>query len=87
MMIALPNQDKTWTVTLFMPFKNFDKLKTSQEILFFFEKHFIDAIDLIGEKRLIEDFGKTKPQHLVSVKVGKNMSKKSNNKTLMQGKI
>ncbi|KAG4067638.1 hypothetical protein HA402_005410 [Bradysia odoriphaga] len=68
MMIALPNQDKTWTVTLFMPFKNFEKLKSSHDILQFFEKHFVDAIPLIGEKRLIEDFARTKPQHLVSVK-------------------
>lgn len=52
-----------------MPFKNFEKLKTSQEILWFFEKHFADAVPLIGEKRLLEDFSKTKPQHLVSVKV------------------
>ncbi|KAJ6641160.1 Kynurenine 3-monooxygenase [Pseudolycoriella hygida] len=68
MMIALPNQDKTWTVTLFMPFKNFEKLKSSQDILLFFEEHFADAVPLIGERRLIEDFAKTKPQHLVSVK-------------------
>lgn len=54
-----------------MPFKNFDKLKTSEEILLFFEKYFIDAIPLIGEKRLVDDFRKTKPQHLVSVKVYK----------------
>lgn len=52
-----------------MPFTNFEKLKTPEEILLFFEKHFADAISLIGEKRLIDDFRKTKPQHLVSVKV------------------
>lgn len=69
MMIALPNQDNSWTVTLFMPFANFHKLTTYKELLNFFEYNFMDAIPLIGEKRLVEDFFKTKPQHLVSVKV------------------
>lgn len=68
MMIALPNQDRTWTVTLFMPFENFASLTTSQELLDFFGLHFADAIPLIGEERLIKDFFKTKPQHLVAVK-------------------
>jgi len=36
MMIALPNQDKTFTVTLFMPFTNFEKLETPEEIVNFF---------------------------------------------------
>lgn len=69
MMIALPNQDCSWTVTLFMPFTNFEKLRTADELLAFFEQYFPDAISLIGEKRLIDDYFRAIPQHLVSVKV------------------
>lgn len=69
MMIALPNQDKTWTVTLFMPFKIFESLETPDNILQFFRKHFPDSIPLIGEKRLIADVLKLKPQSLLAIKV------------------
>jgi kynurenine 3-monooxygenase len=68
MMIALPNQDRTWTVTLFMPFENFAEIKSSEKLLSFFETFFADSIPLIGEERLIKDFFKIKPQHLVAVK-------------------
>lgn len=68
MMIALPNQDFSWTVTLFMPFKNFDEIKSSSDLLQFFSTYFPDSISLIGEERLIKDFFKTKPQHLVAIK-------------------
>lgn len=69
MMIALPNQDYSWTVTLFMPFKNFSSITTHEELLSFFEQYFPDSIPLIGKERLIKDFFKTKPQSLVSIKV------------------
>ena len=69
MMIALPNQDKSWTVTLFMPFDNFTALKNESDVLDFFEIYFHDVIPLIGEKRLVMDFFKTSPQFLVSIKV------------------
>lgn len=69
MMIALPNQDKSWTVTLFMPFSNFEQIKTIDNLLEFFTEYFPDSIDLIGKKRLIDDFFKATPQYLVSVKV------------------
>lgn len=68
MMIALPNQDKSWTVTLFMPFNNFNSLATSVDLIKFFEKYFPDAIPLIGKEKLIEDFYNTKAQALISVK-------------------
>jgi kynurenine 3-monooxygenase len=68
MMIALPNQDFTWTVTLFMPFENFNDIKTSDDLLSFFGTYFVDSIPLIGEECLIKDFFKTRPQHLVSIK-------------------
>jgi kynurenine 3-monooxygenase len=62
-------QDKTWTVTLFMPFVNFNEIKSPAELLEFFKKYFPDSIKLIGEERLIKDFFKIKPQSLVMVKV------------------
>ena len=57
MMIALPNLDKSFTVTLFMPLKgriSFDKIKTKKHIERFFATYFIDAIKLMPN--LIEDF-------------------------------
>ncbi|GFR12009.1 kynurenine 3-monooxygenase [Trichonephila clavata] len=68
MMIALPNQDKSYTVTLFMPFAMFDKLKTPEKLLEFFTEHFPDSIPLIGKDKLVTDFFKTPPSPLVSVK-------------------
>lgn len=68
MMIALPNQDRTWTVTLFMPFANFSGIKCEDDLVSFFKRYFPDAIGLIGRERLIKDFFKTKPQSLVMVK-------------------
>lgn len=37
MMIALPNQDKSWTVTLFMPFEIFHGLSTPEKLIDFFQ--------------------------------------------------
>lgn len=49
MLIALPNQDHSYTVTLFMPFEWFDSIDTDDKLLQFFGKHFPDAVPLIGE--------------------------------------
>lgn len=68
MMIALPNQDRSFTVTLSMPFDMFSKIQTKSQLLDFFRENFGDALPLIGEEQLVKDFFKTKPQHLVSIK-------------------
>ncbi|XP_037897101.1 kynurenine 3-monooxygenase isoform X2 [Glossina fuscipes] len=68
MMIALPNQDKSFTVTLSMPFKVFADIKTPKDLLEFFIKYYIDALPLLGEEKLIKDFFKSKPQYLLSIK-------------------
>ncbi|XP_050685674.1 kynurenine 3-monooxygenase [Leptidea sinapis] len=68
MMIALPNQDCSWTVTLFMPFINFKQIDTESKLLEFFEKYFPDSIPLIGEKKLIEDFFAGNAQSLITIK-------------------
>ncbi|KAL3183690.1 hypothetical protein MRX96_033779 [Rhipicephalus microplus] len=49
MLIALPNQDKTYTATLFMPFAVFDGLTDRHKLLSFFDKYFPDAVPLIGQ--------------------------------------
>lgn len=69
MMIALPNQDKTWTVTLFMPFSNFGDLSDKHKLLQFFERHFPDAVPLMTRERLERDFFATQPSPLISIKV------------------
>uniref|UniRef100_A0A2K6MHH9 Kynurenine 3-monooxygenase n=1 Tax=Rhinopithecus bieti TaxID=61621 RepID=A0A2K6MHH9_RHIBE len=68
MMIALPNMSKSFTCTLFMPFDEYDKLVTSNDVIDFFQKYFPDAIPLIGEKLLVQDFFLLPAQPMISVK-------------------
>ncbi|EEB16860.1 Kynurenine 3-monooxygenase, putative [Pediculus humanus corporis] len=68
MMIALPNRDKSWTVTLFMPLKNFQELKKPETLLKFFQINFPDALNYMTEDGLIRDYFSTVPSHLVSIK-------------------
>ncbi|PZC82837.1 hypothetical protein B5X24_HaOG209622 [Helicoverpa armigera] len=68
MMIALPNQDASWTVTLFMPFSKFKNLDTEEKLIAFFDKYFPDSIPLIGKDKLIEDFFAGSPSPLVAIK-------------------
>lgn len=68
MLIALPNQDKSFTCTLFMPNEMFLQIKTPNQVLEFFEKYFIDALDLIGREKLIETYFSTKPFPLMTIK-------------------
>ncbi|CAG7721512.1 unnamed protein product [Allacma fusca] len=68
MMIALPNQDGSFTVTLFMPFQNFDEISSPEDVKSFFRKEFPDALDLIGEELLISDFLSSSPSALISIK-------------------
>jgi kynurenine 3-monooxygenase len=52
MLIALPNLDGSFTVTLFLAFNgeySFDKLNTEKETIAFFEKHFADALKLMPD--------------------------------------
>ena len=48
---------------------SFNMLKTSDQLLTFFEGNFPDALDLIGKKDLIESYFSIKPAPLVSIKV------------------
>jgi len=68
MMIGLPNQDKTFTMTLFMPTQTFSGITNEGNLLDFFKKHFPDSIDLIGSDSLCSQYFSTRPSPLISVK-------------------
>lgn len=68
MMIALPNLDHTFTVTLFMPFKMFESIDTEEGLLAFFMKHFQDSVAKIGANRLVHDYFNNPTGSMVSVK-------------------
>lgn len=69
MMIALPNNDCTFTGNVFAPFRILEALDTPEKLLDFYRKYMPDATQLIGEKKLIEEFFQTTPKTLISIKV------------------
>jgi len=66
MMIALPNTDGSFTMTLFYSYTGFDALKTKEDVLAFFKKDFPDAVPLMPT--LAEDFFANPTGALVTVK-------------------
>ena len=54
MLIALPNLDGSFTVTLFLSYADFEKLNSKETINAFFEEHFPDALALIPN--ILEEF-------------------------------
>lgn len=76
MLIALPNQDRSFTLTLFMPKEMFDKITTPEELIEFFTKYFVDTIELIGRESLIRNFFNNKPSPLISIKCNFHHGKK-----------
>lgn len=69
MMIALPNDDNTFTGNIFAPFSTLDKLKTPQELLDFYQEQFPDLLELIGKEKLVKDYFEREPKTLISIKV------------------
>ncbi len=68
MLIALPNPDRSFTCTLFMPFADFDRLQESPaEVRPFFEKHFPDTVPLLPA--LEAQFAANPTSSLVEVRV------------------
>lgn len=68
MLIALPNPDKSFTCTLFLPFEgpvSFEQLKTPEAVQDFFHQYFPDALPLMPS--LIEDFRDNPTGSLVTV--------------------
>ena len=71
MMIALPNQDGSFTCTLFWPFEgpiSFAALKTSDDIQQFFNEHFPDAAELMPT--LVKDYQQNPASSLATVRCG-----------------
>lgn len=69
MLIALPNPDATFTVTLFYPFEgpqSFQQLQTENDVQAFFEKTFPDAVPLMPS--LLEDFRDNPTSSLVTIR-------------------
>ncbi len=69
MLIALPNNDKTFTCTLFFPFEgdpSFDTLNSKEAVQAFFEKYFKDTLDLIPD--LADQFFTNPTSSLVTTK-------------------
>lgn len=72
MLIALPNKDKSWTCTLFMPMDKFRSVLECGEddIMGFFNEHFKDFMDLIDPKELVHQMMNGKARTLITIKVG-----------------
>ena len=71
MMIALPNQDGSFTGTLFWPFEgpdSFESVPDGKTALTFFERVFPDAIPLMPE--LVEEYDTNPTSPLVTVRCG-----------------
>merc|ERR1712137_1528657 len=69
MMIALPNPDKSFTVTLFMPWEGengFNAIKTEDQLLRFFQETFPDALPLMPT--LMDDYFANPTGHLITIK-------------------
>ncbi|KAJ3162141.1 hypothetical protein HDU86_005839 [Geranomyces michiganensis] len=68
MMIALPNLDKSFTVTLFMPQSKFNAITTEEDLKTFFRDTFPDSIPHMGEKLLIQEYFKNTKGSLAQIK-------------------
>lgn len=69
MLIALPNLDKSFTVTLFFPFEgkpSFDSVKGEEGVQAFFEEYFPDTLELIPD--ITEQFLANPTSSLVTVR-------------------
>ncbi len=69
MMIALPNKDKSFTCTLFLPFEGenaFSILEDGHDVTRFFKEHFPDSLDFLPT--LTKDFFQNPTSALVTVR-------------------
>ncbi|KAJ6547472.1 FAD/NAD-binding domain-containing protein [Mycena capillaripes] len=68
MFIALPNKDKSFTCTLFAPIVELDRLVDRKTFLAWFKKYFPDALELIGEDNLANDWAQNPRSPLICTK-------------------
>lgn len=77
MLIALPNLDGSFTVTLFLSYDegeyNFNNLTTKERVLEFFGKYFKDALELMPN--LVDDFFENPTSPLGTVKCSLGITK------------
>lgn len=69
MLIALPNTDKSFTCTLFLPFEgptSFDSLTGRKQVLAFFEKSFKDVVQFIPN--LLDEFFEHPTSSMVTIR-------------------
>lgn len=62
-------QDGSFTCTLFAPLAELAPLRDQQSIIQWFQRHFPDAVELIGEAKLISDLTHNPRSPLISIKV------------------
>lgn len=67
--VPLVTKDKTFTCTLFAPTSELERLTSRAAASTWFKTHFIDAVNLIGEEILLNDFQRNPRSSLVSLKV------------------
>ncbi|KAJ2706601.1 kynurenine 3-monooxygenase, mitochondrial precursor [Coemansia sp. IMI 203386] len=68
MLIALPNVDKTFTCTLFMPWAQFDQIESSGGIEAFFSAYFPDALKLMGRETVRAEYASNPKGSLMYIK-------------------
>lgn len=68
MLLALPNLDNSFTITLFMPFTMFESIKKEEDLLAFFTKNFPDALARVGVEKLVQEYFSNPTGKLTSVK-------------------
>ena len=69
MFMALPNPGGSFTCTLFAPFEgpeSFENIKTDEDVLKFYNKHFPDAVEMLPN--LIEDWNENPVSSMCTVK-------------------
>ena len=69
MLIALPNLDRSFTCTLFLPFQgkvSFESLSNREKVSDFFHKTFKDAVDLMPD--LLDDFFEHPTSSMVTIR-------------------
>ncbi|OCF33318.1 kynurenine 3-monooxygenase [Kwoniella heveanensis BCC8398] len=67
MLIGLPNKDGSFTLTLFIPFASLATIKTRDAASAFFREHFPSAVEIVGEKKLLDDFENNPRGNLVTI--------------------
>lgn len=69
MMIALPNEDGSYTCTCFWPFAAFEQLHTAADVSAFFRQHFPDGANLMPD--LERDYFANPTSSLVTIRCGR----------------